>query len=191
MALVYRHKPITRTDRNYLLVDSPQLSVTSSLVYQYTSIPVHHSPFTIIPLHHYTNQQLTTDRQTDNRQPKTLTIHHSPLTTHYYSIILLHHYTKPTTHHRQTENWEQTTDNRQLRTHNRQLKTENWEPTTHHRQTTVNWQQTTHNCQQKTENSPLNTNKNCKFGQNYKFKSHLYQASLGYKFGWFAMRDFS
>jgi hypothetical protein len=125
MALVYRHKPITRTDRNYLLVDSPQLSVFS---HQFTN----HN-YTITLLHHYTCPPLTTHHspQTDNRQQTTenppLTTHHSP----------------------------QTTDNRKLRTH--------------------------HSIPTKIVN----------LAQNYKFKSHLYQASLAYKFGWFAMRDYS
>ena len=40
MALVYRHKSITRTDRNYLLVDSPQFTVISC---QFTGLPVNQS----------------------------------------------------------------------------------------------------------------------------------------------------
>jgi hypothetical protein len=45
MALVYRHKSITRTDRNYLLVDSPQFTVISC---QFTGLPV--NQFTVISL---------------------------------------------------------------------------------------------------------------------------------------------
>ena len=134
MALVYRHKPITRTDRNYLLVDSPQLSVTSSLVYQYTSIPVHHSPFTIIPLHHYTNQPLTTHYSTTHNSPLTTTplynyttilTQHSPFTTHDSPLTTI-----LTNHSPQTDNRQLSTDNREphhspLTTDNRQLTTDN------------------------------------------------------------------
>ena len=137
MALVYRHKPITRTDRNYLLVDSPQFTVISC-------------QFTGLPVNQFTSSQLSVASQpvyhrltTDNGERRT---HHSRLTSHHSLLIATLGLIKfsiqwlwsvATTHH---SNWHLNVASIQFF----KKKSLSHRFTTHHRLTTDNWKLRTH-----------------------------------------------
>ena len=112
MVLVYRHKPITRTNRwsrdfgaawqslplttihcssfvilySLLFIQCSLFCVQQTLFFiRYSIFSIHHSPLTT---HHYTTHH---SRLTTHDSP--LTTHHSQLTTHHYTITPLYHYT--------------------------------------------------------------------------------------------------